>query len=984
MSKVDPPNLVFSLSFLLFACPAGILVVMAQSSRGTVPVNVGVVLNLTTAIWKMRLSSFNMGVSDFYASHANHTTRLVIHARDSNGDVVGAAAAALDLIKNEVQAIVGPETSMQANFMIGLGDRARVPIISFSAKSPSLTSLRSQYFFRTAKNDSAQVKAISAIVQAFGWREAVPIYVDNEFGEGIIPYLTDALQEVDIRIPYRSPIPQLATDDQIVAELNKLMKMRTRVFIVHMSASLGSQLFAKAKEVGMMDKGYVWIMTDGITNSIDSLDSSAFDSMQGVLGVRTYVPNTKELENFTIRWKTQFQKENPTILNPELDVIGLWAYDSAFALAMAVEQIGGNGNFSFKYVNVSGSSSTDLETIGINQNGPQLARALSNQKFKGLAGDFRLVDGQLQTSILEILNLNGNGRKRIGFWTQKNGLGKMLDPTNRTSYSTSNTSLEPIIWPGDSVDPPKGWEIPIKGKKLQIGIPMKNDDFVNVTYDPIAKQTKNVTGYSIDVFKAALDELPYPVPCDFIPFALPNGTSTGTYNDFVYQVYIGKLDAAVGDITIRANRSLYVDFTLPYTESGVSMVVPIKDSRRKDAWVFLKPLTWDLWLTTGCFFIFIGFAVWVLEHRINEDFRGPPHHQIGTSFWFSFSTMVFAHKERVVSNLARFVVIVWCFVVLILTQSYTASLTSLLTVQQLQPAVNDVNQILKNKQNVAYLENSFVYGILKQLGFDDRNLKTYKSPEELHELFTNKSGNGGIAAAFDETPYLKPFLAKYCDKYTMVEPTFKTNGFAFAFPKDSPIVGDFSRAILKVTEGKKIKDIEDKWFKTDESICPESKKMSSASLGLDSFWGLFLIAGLASTLALIIFLAMFLHSNMHFLKGSDPNASKWERIQLLFGIFNQKDLSSHTFRKSGGSSPNTNCPPTPFSYYTNRSTTQDSPEHSPDAQVTQPTQDTVHYDHQVTFPSPPSSPYDSDHQSNFIFQVHDDHDFNCDGTQTTN
>ncbi|KAH7523914.1 hypothetical protein FEM48_Zijuj06G0062600 [Ziziphus jujuba var. spinosa] len=520
---------------------------------------------------------------------------------------------------------------------------------------------------------------------------------------------------------------------------------------------------------------------------------------------------------------------------------------------------------SFKYVNVSGSSSTDLETIGINQNGPQLARALSNQKFKGLAGDFRLVDGQLQTSILEILNANGSGRKRIGFWTQKNGLGKMLDPTNRTSYSTSNTSLEPIIWPGDSVDPPKGWEIPIKGKKLQIGIPMKNDDFVNVTYDPITKQTKNVTGYSIDVFKAALDELPYPVPCDFISFALPNGT-----------------------------------------------------------------------------------------------------------------------KERVVSNLARFVVIVWCFVVLILTQSYTASLTSLLTVQQLQPAVNDVNQILKNKQNVAYLENSFVYGILKQLGFDDRNLKTYKSPEELHELFTNKSGNGGIAAAFDETPYLKPFLAKYCDKYTMVEPTFKTNGFAFAFPKDSPIVGDFSRAILKVTEGKKIKDIEDKWFKANESICPESQKMSSASLGLDSFWGLFLIAGLASTLALIIFVAMFLHSNMHFLKGSDPNASKWKRIQLLFGIFDQKDLSSHTFRKRGGSSPNTNCPPTPFSYYTNGSTTQDSPEHSPDAQVTQPTWHTVHYDHQLTFPSPPSSPYNSDHQSNFIFQVHDDHDFNRDGAETTN
>lgn len=106
-----------------------------------------------------------------------------------------------------------------------------------------------------------------------------------------------------------------------------------------------------------------------------------------------------------------------------------------------------------------------------------------------------------------------------------------------------------------------------------------------------------------------------------------------------------KYDAVVGDTTIRANRSLYVDFTLPYTESGVSMFVPIKGDERKNFWVFLKPLTADLWLTIGIFFIFTGFVIWVLEHRINDDFRGSPGHQVGTVFWFSFSTLVFAHSN---------------------------------------------------------------------------------------------------------------------------------------------------------------------------------------------------------------------------------------------------------------------------------------------------------------------------------------------------
>lgn len=106
-----------------------------------------------------------------------------------------------------------------------------------------------------------------------------------------------------------------------------------------------------------------------------------------------------------------------------------------------------------------------------------------------------------------------------------------------------------------------------------------------------------------------------------------------------------KFDAVAGDVTIVANRSQFVDFTLPFTESGVTMVVPVRKYRRRSAWEFLKPLTWQLWLTSLFSFVFMGFLIWILEHRINEDFRGPPSHQIGLIFWFAFSTMVFAQSK---------------------------------------------------------------------------------------------------------------------------------------------------------------------------------------------------------------------------------------------------------------------------------------------------------------------------------------------------
>jgi ionotropic glutamate receptor len=426
---------------------------------------------------------------------------------------------------------------MQANFVIDLGEKAQVPIMSFSATSPFLTSIKSAYFFRATLNDSTQVNAISALVQAFGWREAVPIYIDNEYGEGIIPYLTDALQAVDARVSYRSVISPSATDEQIVEELYKLMGMQTRVFIVHMYRSLGTRLFAKAKEIGMMSEGCVWIMTDGLTADLfSSPNPSVTGTMQGVLGVKPYVPSTKEIQDFRVRWKRKFQQDNPYIIDAELNIYGLRGYDAAMALALAVEKAG-TTNFGFRKANVSSSSSTDLSSLGVSLNGPSLLQALSNTSFKGLTGDYHFVDGQLQSPAFQIVNVNGNGGREIGFWTPK-GLVKQLVPSNGTD-STSVSGISTVIFPGDTTAVPKGWGISTKENKLRIGVPVKSSfrQFVDVIKYPGSNTTK-ITGFCIDVFDTVVKTLPYDLPYEYVPFAKPDGEPAGTYNDLVYQVYL--------------------------------------------------------------------------------------------------------------------------------------------------------------------------------------------------------------------------------------------------------------------------------------------------------------------------------------------------------------------------------------------------------------------------------------------------------------
>ena len=236
-----------------------------------------------------------------------------------------------------------------------------------------------------------------------------------------------------------------------------------------------------------------------------------------------------------------------------------------------------------------------------------------------------------------------------------------------------------------------------------------------------------------------------------------------------------ELDAVVGDVTILANRSLYVDFTLPYTESGVRMLVPVRDKRQKTAWTFLKPLSADLWLGTGAFFVFTGFIVWFIEHRTNQEFRGPPANQIGSIFYFSFSTLVFAHREKIVNNLSRIAVVVWLFVVLILQQSYTASLSSILTVEQLQPTVTNLDEVIRRGDYVGYLNDSFLPGLLKRLKINESKMIPFNSPEEYNDALST----GRVAVIVDEIPYLKLFLNKYCHNYTMVGPTYKFDGFGY-------------------------------------------------------------------------------------------------------------------------------------------------------------------------------------------------------------
>ncbi|ERN00742.1 hypothetical protein AMTR_s00106p00119040 [Amborella trichopoda] len=91
--------------------------------------------------------------------------------------------------------------------------------------------------------------------------------------------------------------------------------------------------------MGMMEKEYVWIITDSLSSLLDSMNSSAISSMQGVIGVRTsFFSETSETSYFSSRFRRQFLSEYPEEGRGRPSIHGLRAYDAAKLLAQSMQK----------------------------------------------------------------------------------------------------------------------------------------------------------------------------------------------------------------------------------------------------------------------------------------------------------------------------------------------------------------------------------------------------------------------------------------------------------------------------------------------------------------------------------------------------------------------------------------------------------------------------------------------------------------------
>ncbi|MDX2496247.1 MAG: transporter substrate-binding domain-containing protein, partial [Desulfuromusa sp.] len=157
----------------------------------------------------------------------------------------------------------------------------------------------------------------------------------------------------------------------------------------------------------------------------------------------------------------------------------------------------------------------------------------------------------------------------------------------------------------------------------------------------------------------------------------------------------GSMDAAVAAFTITSEREKQFDFSHSFYSTGIGIVVAEKE--QKSYFGTVKSLVSFRFLkeafTLAVLLIGIGFLIWLLEHR-----RNPAHFEnravkgVFSGFWWSAVTMTtvgFGDKTPL-TVAGRLLGIVWMFSGIILISSFTAAITSSLTVARLDSNIRTI------------------------------------------------------------------------------------------------------------------------------------------------------------------------------------------------------------------------------------------------------------------------------------------------------
>ncbi|QKC95880.1 amino acid ABC transporter substrate-binding protein [Mesorhizobium sp. NZP2298] len=258
----------------------------------------------------------------------------------------------------------------------------------------------------------------------------------------------------------------------------------------------------------------------------------------------------------------------------------------------------------------------------------------------------------------------------------------------------------------------------------------------------------------------------------------------------------GKFDAAMAAITVTADREKVVDFTQPFFSTGLGIATPLNSQpswrpvlRALTSFGFLQAVLGLIVIS-----VVVGVLIWMFERRHNDDFGGGVARGLFSSMWWSTIAATQASTgdfgPRTVPG--RVLAAIWMIGSIIAIAVFTAGVTSVLTVTQMEGMVQGESDLAKVR--VGAVRNSSTASYLDSTHTRHQDFATVEQG-----LDTLRAGK--IDALVHDKPLLGWLVGQnYATSLQVLDASFDQQQYAIALPLGSPLRKPLDVALLQTME----------------------------------------------------------------------------------------------------------------------------------------------------------------------------------------
>lgn len=306
-------------------------------------------------------------------------------------------------------------------------------------------------------------------------------------------------------------------------------------------------------------------------------------------------------------------------------------------------------------------------------------------------------------------------------------------------------------------------------------------------------------GFSIELWKQIAQKLD--LKSDFI--------KSENVEDLLNTIKEQRADVGIAAISVTAKREQDFDFSQPIFESGLQILVRTQAQKNSIGQLFTSIFTPTLFQLLGIMMLIIlipAHIVWLVERRHQGGFLENSAYFPGIfkACWWAAATLATQAEEMPKSPLGRVMALVWMFISVVFIAYFTATVTTSLTIEQLQSSIKSPSDLPGKK--IATISGSTSANYLKQ---EKIGVKEFQQIDEAYKVLEN----GEVDAVVFDAPILLYYAAHDGKgKVQVVGSIFRKESYAIALPNGSPYRKSISKALLSLQEKGTYQQIYDKWF----------------------------------------------------------------------------------------------------------------------------------------------------------------------------